>query len=451
MAKGIENIGKQDVAWSYAATFFTIGAGVILLPFMLHKLPAETIGIWTIFQTINMLVIMLDFGFRPSFSRNISYIFSGVKRLKKEGVETAEHDSDVDYALLNGTLKAMRWFYSRIALLVLLLLGTIGSAYMYYLLGKYTGNRMDIVISWLILIFINCYNLYTLYYDVLLTGKGYIRQSQQINLLGNLIYITLAIALIYSGLGLSAIIASQFVSILIRRILSHRVFFNREMKKQLSQAGTMPFEPILKAIYPNAVKSGLTSVGGFLVNKSAVFIGSIYLPLSLTASLGITTQVVEVMARCGLVIYNTYLPKLAQYRVEKDISLLKKAYIYSTLSLVIVFLLGGGGILLLGNTILGWISSQTLLLPTAMTALLLFFYLLEFNHVIAAGFIMADNRIPFFIPSLISGAATLVLMLLFVSVFDWGVWGMILAPGLAQLAYQNWKWPSVVIKELRSN
>jgi hypothetical protein len=28
------------------------------------------------------------------------------------------------------------------------------------------------------------------------------------------------------------------------------------------------------------------------------------------------------------------------------------------------------------------------------------------------------------------------------------LWGMILAPGLAQLVYQNWKWPSVIIKEL---
>ena len=30
-----------------------------------------------------------------------------------------------------------------------------------------------------------------------------------------------------------------------------------------------------------------------------------------------------------------------------------------------------------------------------------------------------------------------------------GLWGMILAPGIAQLAYQNWRWPSMVIRELR--
>jgi hypothetical protein len=77
--------------------------------------------------------------------------------------------------------------------------------------------------------------------------------------------------------------------------------------------------------------------------------------------------------------------------------------------------------------------------------------LLENNHATAAGFISADNRIPFFIPSLISGAGTLLLLWLFLSVFHWGIWGMILAPGLAQLVYQNWKWPSVVIKEIYFN
>ena len=73
---------------------------------------------------------------------------------------------------------------------------------------------------------------------------------------------------------------------------------------------------------------------------------------------------------------------------------------------------------------------------------------LESNHALSAGFIMADNRIPFFIPSLVSGAATFALLWIFLGPCHLGLWALILAPGVAQLAYQNWKWPSVVIKEL---
>ncbi|MBQ7259017.1 MAG: polysaccharide biosynthesis protein, partial [Paludibacteraceae bacterium] len=100
MAEKVEHIGKREIAWSYAGTFFMIGAGVILLPFILHEMPRETVGIWNIFQTITVLVMLLDFGFRPSFARNISYIFSGVKTLQKEGVAHAATDAEVDYGLL---------------------------------------------------------------------------------------------------------------------------------------------------------------------------------------------------------------------------------------------------------------------------------------------------------------------------------------------------------------
>ena len=33
--------------------------------------------------------------------------------------------------------------------------------------------------------------------------------------------------------------------------------------------------------------------------------------------------------------------------------------------------------------------------------------------------------------------------------FKIGIWAMILAPGIAQIVYQNWKWPSMVIKDLQ--
>ena len=108
MAEKIEHIGKKEIIWSYAGTAFMIGAGVILLPFILNKMEQETVGIWNIFQTITFLVLLLDFGFRPSFARNISYIFSGVKTLQRDGVAHTSSDAEVDYSLLKGTIIAMR-------------------------------------------------------------------------------------------------------------------------------------------------------------------------------------------------------------------------------------------------------------------------------------------------------------------------------------------------------
>lgn len=450
MAEKVEHIGKREIVWSYAGTFFTIGAGVILLPFILHKMPQETVGIWNIFQTITFLVVLLDFGFRPSFARNISYIFSGVKSLQKEGVAHADADATVDYNLLKGTLAAMRRFYRWIALAVFGLLATGGTAYFYYILQKYTGDRQDALIAWLLLIVINCYNLYTMYYDALLTGKGYVKRNQQINMMGQAVYIGLAISLIYAGWGLTAIVASQLVATIIRRILTYQVFFTPEIKIRLQEADESDSEQILSAITPNAIRIGLTQLGGFLVNKSAILIGSAFLTLEEVACYGITMQVMDILARCATVFYQSYLPKLAQCRAEQDMTGLKRYYLLCTGSLLAAYAVGGVVWIGLGEWALNLIGSQTHFVPVTMLIVMLVISTLEHNHAVSAGFIMADNKIPFFIPSLASGAATVLLLWIFLSPLNMGIWGLILAPGIAQLAYQNWKWPSVVIKELWS-
>ena len=448
MAEKVENIGKREIIWSYAGTAFMIGAGVILLPFILHKMPQETVGIWNIFQTITALVLLLDFGFRPTFARNISYIFSGVKSLQRNGVAHTTSEAAVDYSLLKGTLLAMKRFYRWMALAVFALLATAGTAYFYYILQKYSGDRQDALIAWILLIAINCYNLYTFYYEALLTGKGYVTRAQQINMLGQAVYLALAIGLIYAGFGLTAIVASQLISTVIRRILTYRVFFTPELKANIESVEPQEPKEILSAISPNAVKIGLTQLGGFMVNKSAILIGSAFLTLEQVACYGITIQVMDILARCATVFYQSYLPKLAQCRAENDLNGLKRYYILCTGSLLAVYAVGSVAWIFLGNWALDLIQSQTHFVPTAMLMVMLLISTLEHNHAVSAGFIMADNKIPFFIPSLVSGAATVVLLWVFLSPLHMGILGLILAPGIAQLAYQNWKWPSVVIKEL---
>ena len=448
MAEKIEHIGKREVAWSYAGTAFMIGAGVLLLPFILNKMSNETVGIWNIFQTITALVLLLDFGFRPSFARNISYIFSGVKALHKNGVEHVDTDAEVDYGLLKGSLIAMKRFYRWMALIVFGLLLTAGTAYFYYILQKYSGDRTDALVAWILLIAINCYNLYTFYFDALLIGKGYITRSQQISMFGQAIYIGLAIGLIYAGFGLTAIVASQLISTIIRRILTYRVFFTRELKERLKQVEPKESKEILAAISPNAIKIGLTQLGGFCVNKSAILIGSAFLTLEEVACYGITMQVMDILARCATVFYQTYLPKLAQSRAEKDLLQPRHYYVLCIGSLWAIYIVGGFCWIALGELALGFIHSQTHFVPLSMLCAMLIISALEHNHSTSAGFIMADNKIPFFIPSLLSGAATVILLIIFLYPMHMGTWGLIIAPGIAQLAYQNWKWPYTVIKEL---
>ena len=449
MAEGIEKIGKSDVVWSYVAVIFQVGAGIFLLPFILNYLSSETVAVWSVFQVVTSLVLLLDFGFRPSFARNVGYVFSGVHSLQREGISDVVADRDIDYSLLKNTIQAMRHFYRWTALAVLLLLATVGTFYFVSILQKYDGDRTDAVWAWVLLCVVNCYELYTYYYDSLLTGKGYVRQSQKIMVLSRVAYLVIAIVLVMCGVGLCAIVASQIVSIVIRRWLSYRVFFTAEMQERLRQAAANNYRDVLSAIAPNAVKVGLTYLGGFCINKSAVLLGAEFIPLEQMAAYGITFQVMDVLGRCGTVLFQAWTPKIVYARAMRDVAGLRRLFLWCIAAMCAVMVVGGGVWLLLGNQFLLLIHSQTQFIPAAMLAVFLGFQILEKNQSIAAGFIQADNRIPFFKPSLISGAFTVLFIWLALDYGQCGLWGLILVPGIVQMCYQSWKWPVTLMKELK--
>lgn len=144
----------------------------------------------------------IDFGFGPTFSRNVKYIYSGVKALKTEGFEgNGRGRISNDYSVLKGVIKAVKWFYFRMSIVLFLLLATLGTYYIKVLLKEYSGDHTEVYIAWTLLLMISTYNLYTLYYDALLQGKGLIKRSKQITIVGQTIYLILGITLILNGNG----------------------------------------------------------------------------------------------------------------------------------------------------------------------------------------------------------------------------------------------------------
>jgi O-antigen/teichoic acid export membrane protein len=442
-------ITKKDVFWNYGATFLKLASSAILLPFILRMMPSETVGIWAVFMTITAFASLLDFGFSSSFTRNVTYVFSGVRNLKINGFETVDIDDfTIDFGLLKGVITAMRWFYSRVAILLFVLLATLGSYYIYALLKNYNGDQQEIYIAWGLLCIISTYNLFTLYYDSLLQGKGLVKKSKQIVIVGQSVYLIIATILIMAGNGLVAIVSAQASSVVIVRWLSYRCFFTKEIKQKLHSAIIRKKKEVIKAIYPNALKIGLTSLGGFMVLRSAIIIGSLNLPLKEIASFGITMQLIAVIAGLAGIYTATYQPKIAQLRIAHNNQAIKELYLKGQIMLLLTYIAGGLGILILGGWGLSFIGSKTQLIPNEMVLVAIIISLLENNHSVAGGILLSKNEVPFFKAALVSGGITILLLLLFFQYTNFGIWAMILAPGLAQGIYQNWKWPLVVINEL---
>ncbi|MEJ7587417.1 MAG: O-unit flippase-like protein [Ferruginibacter sp.] len=445
-------INKSDVIWNYAATFLKIAASALLLPFILRMMSAEEVGIWSVFVTVNSFISLLDFGFNPSFTRNITYIFTGVRNLKVRGFATLDEKEAgtlVDYGLLKGVISAMKWFYFRVAAILFLLLATLGTYYIYILLKKYTGNHGDVYLAWSLLCSINTYNLFSLYYDSLLQGKGLVKKSKQIVIVSQLVYIVIAAILIIAGKGLVAIVGAQASSVIIVRWLSHRLFFTAEIKNALHNAVTRSKKEILRAVYPNAVKIGLTTFGGIMVQRSAIVIGSLYLTLEEIASYGITMQLIAVLAGLGGIYTSTYQARIVQLRVMNNKQRIKELYIKGQFILLLTYMAGGVGMLLFGNWLLDLIGSQTHLMPSMILLLALFLSFEQTNLMVAGNILATKNEVPFFKASLISGAGIIIGLLISFHFLKIGLFGMLLIPLIVDFAYQAWKWPLEVVKDLK--
>jgi O-antigen/teichoic acid export membrane protein len=443
------NINRKDIFWNYLATFFKLFSSLLLIPLILHKMPANVVGIWNIFLTISSFLALVDFGFNSSFTRTITYIFSGVQQLSTIGHGASlMNETSYNKSLLKGTIKAMQTFYLRLSGVIFIILITFGTIYIRQILKTYTGSHYEIYAAWLLFVFINTYNLYTLYYEALLLGAGLIKRSKQIIVIGQVLYLILAATLILLGFNLIALISAQVLSVIVVRYLSYRTIFTPSFTKSFSECKANDSDEIFKSIVPNAVKMGLTSLGGFMVQKSAILIGSLYLTLSEIASYGITVQIINVIATIALIYHSTYLPKITQLRVLGDNDKIRILYIKGKIIYVGLFLIGAMMFYFLGPSILNIIKSNTTLVSGTVMIFLLILAFVENNIIMASNIILSKNEVPFYKASLLSGSVIIFFLIISFKYTQFGILCMVVVPLMVDILYQGWKWPLAVNKDL---
>jgi O-antigen/teichoic acid export membrane protein len=411
-------------------------------------LPSEEMGLWGIFLNLATLTVLLDFGFSNSFSRNITYVYSGVKELKTKGYAVAE-TSEVDYGLLKTLLSAMKRYYG-IAALVFLIIFLAGSPfYISSVLEQYSGDKQTIWIAWYIFGALLAYELYTYYYNSILTGRGLVKRNMQIIVFSQSIRIVVTLAFLFAGLGIISLVLGLLISDIVNRLLAHRAFYDRETKAKLAEATAARGWDTIKTLAPNSLKIGFTSLSYFLRNQSIVLIAPFYLSLSQIAEFGISKQLISVISALGLAWYHTFYSQTAQYRVRENIDGVKRLYIKGTLNLIFMFIIGGSILLMFGNDVLLFIKSKTPLLCSNYLFLMLLFVFFEARQIMANGTLIAKNEVPFFKADIISGVCSVLVLLLMFNFTSLGVLSLILSTGLVLCVYMNWKVPITLAKEIR--
>ena len=139
-------ITKSDVLWSYAAQFFNVATGIIVLPAILRLLSTNEIAFYYIILNIGTLVNLFDFGFSAQFSRNFAYVFSGAQELQTEGL-SENVKREVNYKLLKTLISTASTVYKVISLIILIVLLSFGSLYIKKVTDDFTLVRNSLYLS----------------------------------------------------------------------------------------------------------------------------------------------------------------------------------------------------------------------------------------------------------------------------------------------------------------
>lgn len=442
-------ISRKDIIWGYFSQFFSVASGIVTLPLILKMLSAEEVGMNYLMLTLGSLVALLDFGFTPQFSRNITYIFSGAQQLKKEGVTVVNTDT-INYRLLATMVFTAKLVYKRLAIIVLIIMLTLGTLYIYYVTKKFTTieNSLFIWILYSISIF---FNIYYSYYNSLLLGKGLIMESKKALVYSKLTYVFLTFLFLFLDFGLLSIVIANLLSPFVSRYLSYKFFFTDGLREKMKGFTISKDEKLklFEIIWFNAKKIGLVFVGAYAINKLSIFLAGIYLSLPEIASYGLMIQLFALLSSVAGMFFNVIQPRFSNLRTKGEKKLLIKEFAYSMNIFYLLFISGTFLILFVAPFLISLISSNTQLPSFEIMVLFSIVLLLEGNHSSFATFIVTDNKVPFVVPTLIAGFFIGIGDFIFLKYTGYGVLGLVLIQGLVQLLYANWKWPSFVCNEFR--
>lgn len=436
-----------NVSWVYASSLANVGAGLMLLPFVLHYLMPTEVGIWFVFITIIAATQLIETGFQATFTRNIAYIYEGAQSLKRVGIPDKNDTNKINYSLLRQIITSVKFIYLIFSAVGIVILISI-SFYIPILIVA-TEDHKYYQSAWLLFAVAGILNISNGWIIGLLYGKGDYEQVSKVNVLSKTLLVVTSIVGLYLSygllsLGLSAIVGALTTKLfLIRNLdeiaLSTKIKFNYLNEKI----------KILRILSVNAIKSTVVQIGGFLIQRANIIIATSFMGASESSSYSLSITLLLTLSGISMAICQIQLPKITRLQIRLNSDTLAINYGETIVICSIIYLTGSLMLLCFGNDMLNLIGSNVKILDRTYFIILIVIYFLEMNHSLAGSYLTTLNDIPFLRAALISGLV--IVTGTFILIAKLGVVAIIIMQGGVQLLYNNWKWPIEVSKKLKYN
>lgn len=445
-------VSNKDVIWNYIGIAATMCSNFVLLPFMLRGMDSEILGLWYVYVSIGGVVTLFDFGFNPTFARNIAYSWNGAEAIQAEGAQYTEN-REPNFLLLSTLVKISRLIYLVLAGAAFILLLTAGTAYISHLSRNIDST--SIIISWGIYSVALFLNIYYGCYAAFLRGVGAVTDYNKINVGARGIQITVSILLLLIGKGIIAMAVSYLLYGFILRFFSRKKFYDingigKNIIKYKFSISKEEMKDTFMKMWHNAWRDGLVTAANYVTNQAGTLIASAFLSLTDTGIYSLTVQLVTAIVTIGAGLYSAYQPTLQAAFIVNNKKLLKMKMCLIMAVNFYIFLIGTLILTVLGPPIIRMFKPGITLQRSVIIAVAVYAFLYRRQSTYAS-FISNMNKVPYVFAYITSSIIGIILSGMLMKYTSIGIWGMIFGQMLPQLLYNYWRWPCYVQDYFESN
>lgn len=413
------------------STAVRLGANLVLLPILIHKLQPSELAMWWALVALGGLATLADLGFGQAITRAYSYLWAGAEDFGRPDLKPVLPGATPNLQGLRVFHSSVRRLYTLLTMGGFVALATGGTA---FLVSSEEGQTpTSFWLLWICFIVAVVFAFRTSHWSLACQGINKIRELQIANLWAGLTYVISAAGMLLMDLGLWSLPAAFFLRALVAWIFCARTYLNALPQ---TPSRTPADIRIVKRMWPDAWKFGLLSLGVYLVNNGPVLISKHFLDDTITASFGLTSQAGLILVSFSSLWLSVKWPEITILRTQGNLSRMSVLFAQRLGLALASFLIAAIAILLWGNSLLEWKGTSTRLLATPYLAVYLLYLWQQIVYGSFANLTFTENVVPFYLLASGTGLGVVILGTLVTPVF--GLWGLILAPLIVAQFGNSW-------------
>jgi hypothetical protein len=296
-----------------------IGGMAVLLPIVLSHFDLHQVLVWQLFSSISAMVLLIDFGFAPTFSRIVAVARGGgTLQSLTQNAELKNHgqfekiDRRLDLGEVVGT---QRRIYLTLSLVGILALGTLGTASLFKSIGS-LNQPIDGWSAWALNAVVALLQLLNGSNASLLIGFDKITLLRRIESLVGLLQMASTALIILVGGNLTMIAANNVFWVTLGFCINHW-----QARLQLDHYGVTSkssSKDIFAAVWPAAWRSGV----GILFSAGIIQASGLIMPQLATAAEAATfllvLRLITIASQVSQAPFYTKLPAMAKANAESQ-------------------------------------------------------------------------------------------------------------------------------------